>query len=94
MIDHLHAAIEARCVLRLDYHDKDERASAREVEPLCLVFWGGSWTLGAWCRLRTDFRNFRPDRIAAFAQTGETFADDATRGIDAYLRAAGAQDDG
>ncbi len=90
MIDRLHAAIEARRVLRLDYHDRDERASAREVEPLCLAFWGGSWTLGAWCRLRTDFRNFRPDRIAAFDETGEVFTDDATRGFDAYLRAVGA----
>ena len=90
LIDRLHAAIEARNLLRLDYRDKDERITTREVEPLCLAFWGGSWTLGAWCRLREDFRNFRPDRIAAIHDGGTTFEDTQARGLDAYLRAAGA----
>lgn len=88
LIDRLHAAIEARHVLRLDYRDQEGRVTAREIEPLCLAFWGGSWTLGAWCRLRGAFRNFRPDRIDALEDTGEAFADDPTRGLDAYLRAA------
>lgn len=90
MIDRLHAAIEARRLLRLDYRDKDERITAREVEPLCLAFWGGSWTLGAWCRLRQDFRNFRPDRIAAIHEDGATFPETEARGFEAYLRAVGA----
>jgi predicted DNA-binding transcriptional regulator YafY len=89
LIDRLHAAIEARKLLRLEYRDKDERITMREVEPLCLAFWGGSWTLGAWCRLREDFRNFRPDRIAAVHDAGETFAETEGRGFDAYLRAVG-----
>ena len=92
-IDRLHAAIEACAVLRLDYRDKDDASTRREVEPLCLSFWGGTWTLGAWCRLRRDFRSFRPDRIVAFAPTGETFVDDAKRGLDAYLRSVGADPD-
>lgn len=91
LIDRLHEAVEARQVLRLDYRDKDGAVTRREVEPLCLAFWGGSWTLGAWCRLRGDFRSFRPDRIDGYAATGETFQDDAVRGLDAYLRAMGAR---
>lgn len=90
LIDDLHAAVSNLQVLRVDYRDGETRASAREIEPLCLSFWGGSWTLGAWCRLRHDFRNFRPDRIVEFAATGETFKDDPVRGLDAYLRAVGA----
>ena len=86
-VDRLHAAIESRALLRLDYHDVDGRLTAREVEPLCLAFWGGAWTLGAWCRLRSDFRNFRPDRIAAISETGDCFTDCRDRGFDAYLRA-------
>ena len=88
-IDHLHAAIAAHQVLQLDYRDESGRARLREVEPLCLAFWGGAWTLGGWCRLRSDFRNFRPDRIQVFAPTGETFVETAERGLAAYLRAAG-----
>jgi predicted DNA-binding transcriptional regulator YafY len=86
-IDQLHAAIEARRVLRLAYRDEAGRGSEREVEPLCLAFWGGKWTLGTWCRLRNDFRNFRPDRIDAIDETGACFADDPGRNLDAYLQA-------
>lgn len=92
LIDRLHEAIEEHRVLRIDYRDESSRSSLREVEPLCLAFWGGVWTLGAWCRLRTDFRNFRPDRITAFDPTGETFTETEERGFAAYLRKAGAGD--
>jgi len=89
VIDRLHAAIGANQVLHLDYHDESGRTSSRDVEPLCLAFWGGAWTLGAWCRLRRDFRNFRPDRIAHFEPAGETFAETPERGLAAYLRSVG-----
>lgn len=89
LIDRLHDAIEARRVLRLDYRDKHDATTQREVEPLCLSFWGGTWTLGAWCRLRRDFRSFRPDRIVILAQADATFDDDEARGLDAYLRSIG-----
>jgi len=89
LIDELHAAIEQSRVLRLDYRDANGEISQREIEPLALAFWGGSWTLGAWCRLRRDFRNFRPDRIVAHEPTGETFASDPARNLDAYLRSVG-----
>ena len=93
LIDRLHAAIAEHRVLRLDYRDESGRASLREVEPLCLAFWGGAWTLGAWCRLRADFRNFRPDRIAAFEPSGEIFVETEQRGMAAYMRQAGADMD-
>ncbi len=89
MIDRLHAAVEAHQVLRLQYRDPVGSETTREVEPLCLSFWGGSWTLGAWCRLRGDFRNFRPDRIVALEVTGEAFVESTGRDLDAYLRTVG-----
>ncbi|HEX7917516.1 YafY family protein [Rudaea sp.] len=92
VIDRLHEAVVEHRVLRLDYADGAGRASAREIEPLCLAFWGGAWTLGAWCRLRRDFRSFRPDRMAVFETTGEVFVETAERGLEAYLRAASADD--
>jgi predicted DNA-binding transcriptional regulator YafY len=94
MIDRLHEAIAAHRVLKLDYSDEAQRTSSREVEPLCLAFWGGAWTLGAWCRLRGDFRNFRPDRIATFEPTGETFVETNERGLSAYLGRVGGESDG
>ncbi len=86
LLDRLHEAIESRRVLRFEYRDQAGGDTTREVEPLCLAFWGGSWTLGAWCRYRHDFRSFRPDRIVRMEQTGEIFADDPEHGLDAYFR--------
>jgi predicted DNA-binding transcriptional regulator YafY len=90
IIDRLHEAVIKRDVLHLTYSDKAGSGSERDVEPLCLAFWGGAWTLGAWCRLRGDFRNFRPDRMTQFAATGETFVETPERGLAAYLRVVGA----
>ncbi|MBU8977148.1 MULTISPECIES: YafY family protein [unclassified Lysobacter] len=87
LIDDLHAAVTGALVLRMSYRDNDARPTEREIEPLCLAFWGGSWTLGAWCRLRADFRNFRPDRIVSYSPTGETFVETRERGLAAYLKA-------
>jgi predicted DNA-binding transcriptional regulator YafY len=87
LLDRLHDAIDNRQVLRLCYRDEDDRESRREIEPLCLAFWGGKWTLGGWCRLREDFRNFRPDRMTDCDATGEVFADTAERNLDAYIAA-------
>ena len=57
--------------------------------PHRLAFWGGSWTIGGWCRLRSDFRNFRPDRIVALTATGKVFTETKARGLEAYLQAVG-----
>jgi len=87
LIDDLHAAVTGALVLRVNYRDNDARPTERVIEPLCLAFWGGSWTLGAWCRLRGDFRNFRPDRIVDYSPTGETFVETRERGLAAYMKA-------
>lgn len=85
LLDRLHEAIEARRVLRLLYRDQGGQSSRRDIEPLCLAFWGGSWTLGAWCRHRADFRSFRPDRIEQLEEPGEIFDEDPARGLQAYF---------
>jgi len=85
LLDRLHEAIEARRVLRLLYRDQNGQSTERDIEPLCLAFWGGSWTLGAWCRHRSDFRSFRPDRIEQLDEPGEIFDDDPAHGLQAYF---------
>lgn len=86
LLDTLNDAIAARRVLRLDYRDAADTITARDIEPLCIVFWGGSWTLGAWCRLRGAFRQFRLNRIEAMTATGEIADARAERSLDALLR--------
>lgn len=88
-MDELHAAISERRTLSFAYVREDGEASRRTVEPLCLAFWGHAWTLGAYCRLRAGFRNFRLDRIDALEIGGERFDESAARGFDAYMEALG-----
>jgi predicted DNA-binding transcriptional regulator YafY len=92
-LDELHAAIDARRVVRLAYESLGGAASARDVEPLCLAFWGQAWTLGAWCRLRVGFRNFRLDRVRELAVLDEVAPEDPARGLRAYLTSVGAGPD-
>ncbi len=61
------------------------KPTTREIEPLCLLYWGKVWTAIAWCRLRTDFRMFRVDRIASLEIPGEIFQLDAGRSLDDFF---------
>src|SRR5712692_6407157 len=80
-------AIGARRVLRLDYRDASDKPSERNVWPLALYFWGGAWTLGAWCERREDFRNFRVDRIAELETLERRYPDQAGRRLADFIRA-------
>jgi predicted DNA-binding transcriptional regulator YafY len=64
-------AITARHVLRLDYRDRRDVVTSREVEPVAFAGTRAHWYLVAWCRLRDGARAFRLDRIRAAVDTGE-----------------------
>lgn len=89
-LDELHAAVESREVVELGYTREDGQLSRRNVRPLCLAFWGGVWTLGAWCEWREDFRNFRLDRITEFRRIRRPFEETERISLTAFLRAMGA----
>ena len=59
--------------MTLSYRDERGEATSRSVRPLGLFFWGRAWTLAAWCELRSDFRNFRTDRILALRTEARMF---------------------
>ena len=64
-----------RRVLRMAYRGLERgEDTQREVEPLGVVFYGGSWYLVAWCRLRQGIRHFRVDRIQRLELLPVTFA--------------------
>ena len=64
-------AITACHVLRLDYRDRRDAVTVREVEPVAFAGTRAHWYLLAWCRLRDGARAFRVDRIVAAVDTGE-----------------------
>lgn len=81
-----HAIAENR---KIDFHytRADGTASQRRVWPLGLFFWGGSWTLGAWCEWRETYRTFRLDRIRSPEAAPERFPNPGLGLLQDYIRA-------
>jgi len=69
-------ALVARRKLRIAYANAAGEGTERTIRPLGVFFWGRTWTLAAWCELRTDFRNFRLDRVSGPALLDERFVDE------------------
>jgi predicted DNA-binding transcriptional regulator YafY len=64
-------AMRGSGVVEISYQDRNGKASCRLVEPVAMVGSGEAWYVVAWCRLRSDHRSFRLDRITAARLTGE-----------------------
>ncbi|RQH04244.1 MULTISPECIES: helix-turn-helix transcriptional regulator [Paraburkholderia] len=84
-VDALHRAVDTRLVVRFAYCDRLGAHTERRVWPLGLVYWGARWTVGAWCELREDFRNFDIARMTG-VQVLEPFPDVSGRRLADYLR--------
>ena len=65
-------ALTNHLVLNIDYQNKEEQASHRQIEPFALVS-SENWYLIAYCRLRKEFRFFRLDRIQKLDLSNEKF---------------------
>lgn len=75
VLGQLQAALARRQVLQMEYQTGGEGIPrSRAVEPLGLIHYAGAWHLIAFCRLRSDYRDFRTDRIRNLVTTIETFA--------------------
>ncbi|HEX3662660.1 MAG TPA: YafY family protein [Acidobacteriaceae bacterium] len=85
-LDTLHAAAQQRRVVLVAYSREDGQPSVRRVHPLALYFWGGTWTMAAWCELRQDFRSFRVDRMEHIDSLDENFTPRAGQTLADYLR--------
>lgn len=87
----LRQAIESRRRVELHYRDVQGRDTLRMVRPLGCFHWDATWTLAAWCELRSELRSFRLDRITAIAVQADGFRDEAGRTLADFLRAAAAE---
>jgi predicted DNA-binding transcriptional regulator YafY len=85
-LDLLHAAAQQRRVVLVAYAREDGEPSVRRLRPLALYFWGGVWTLAAWCELRNDFRSFRVDRIQHAERLEEVFTPRTGQTLADYLQ--------
>ena len=70
----LEGAISDRTVLLLNYRSPATgNRSERKIEPLAIYFTQDKWMLVAFCRLRTEEREFRLDGVLSLTKTDINF---------------------
>ncbi len=68
-------AVISRKVVSLHYRSRGQEATTvREVEPLGVTYHSDAWYLVAWCRLRSDYRSFKLERMERVDVRRERFA--------------------
>jgi len=85
-------AIREHRKARFHYVDKAQAGSERVVHPLGLAYWGHTWTLAAWCEMRSAFRNFRLDRIDGLQILEDRFEDEPGRTLADFLALVAAEE--
>lgn len=78
-------AIEEKRQIQLCYNRADGQYSERTLDPLGMVFWGGKWTLIAWCHLRNSYREFRIDRMQQVTLLEQHFETSPERNLQHYI---------
>lgn len=66
-------AIQERRVCRVAYSADGGAAHTRAFEPYAITRVGDHWSIVGFCRLRSDFRTFRSDRIRSFEVLDQYF---------------------
>jgi predicted DNA-binding transcriptional regulator YafY len=84
----LRGAVNARRKVNFNYPRPFAERSRRTVWPIVLTYWGGCWTLGAWCEYASDFRTFRLDNMVHVDVSVETYLDKPGLRLSDYLAAA------
>lgn len=71
----LQQAVENHIPVEMSYQSLREESAVcgRIVEPIAVCFYSLSWHLIGWCRLRSDYRDFRLDRIKSLTVLNEPF---------------------
>ena len=84
-LDAIRHAVAERKKLEFGYTDQNAASSTRVVRPLGLYFWGSKWSVAAYCELRQDYRNFRPDRMTGLVVRGDSWSPDEGINLAAFL---------
>jgi predicted DNA-binding transcriptional regulator YafY len=67
MVSQIQSALPLRKPAKIIYHaNYSGEQTERTVEPIGLCYYSNQWHLIAYCQLRSDYRDFRTDRIEKF----------------------------
>jgi predicted DNA-binding transcriptional regulator YafY len=80
-------ALANKQMLTIEYESKyAEEKTCRTVEPIGLCNYSQRWHLIAWCKLRSDYRDFRLDRIVSLKLIDKFFTEKQHPSVEEYLR--------
>lgn len=80
-------ALGNKKVISIRYQSNENEITQRQVEPIGLCYYGQAWHLIAWCRLRSNYRDFRVSRIQTLQQLEDSFEPDSHPSLQEYLQA-------
>lgn len=83
----LQKALADNKAVSLEYFSpNNDQKTNRIVEPTGLLYYGLSWHLIGWCRLRSDYRDFRLNHIKTLAITEESYNSRQHQSLQEYLQ--------
>lgn len=86
-LSEIQQALVSKQVLEIDYQaGYGAPATKRVVEPIGLCNYSRRWHLFAWCRLRSEYRDFRLDRILNLRLSQDTFKGKQHISMDEFIR--------
>lgn len=86
-LSEIQQAMVSKQVLEIDYQaGYGAPATKRVVEPIGLCNYSRRWHLFGWCRLRSEYRDFRLDRILNLRLSQETFKGKQHISMDEFIR--------
>ena len=85
LLSTINNGIENGRVLHLEYDSNEKGVSSRDVEPMAVIYRSRKRNLVAWCRLRSDYRCFRLDRINLVNLLREEFSAREDFNVDDFI---------
>jgi predicted DNA-binding transcriptional regulator YafY len=84
-LSEIRSAIRDNRKIRLEYVDELQRRTRRTIWPIAMAYYVDVTLIAAWCELRSDYRHFRVDRVAAVNVLDEQYPPDGGKLMAGWL---------
>jgi predicted DNA-binding transcriptional regulator YafY len=87
VLGQIQEAVAAQRILGITYYSlHSDTTSTRQIEPAGLLYYSDHWHLIAYCRKRSDYRDFRTDRIRKLEVLAERFQQRSEFSLKTYMK--------
>lgn len=78
--------ISNKTIIEIDYKNKKDEVSRRQLETIGLIFYAFNWHMIGWCHLRKQYRDFKVSRISGIKDTQIAFTRSDHMEIGDYMK--------